>query len=72
MEHTVNRESAGRITVVLQKDPETGEIVNEYYSTRKAANAIGKPSLWSNIAKACREGRICAGYHWEYEKLNQD
>lgn len=70
MEYTVNRESTGKIKIILQKDPETGEVLNEYYSTRKAANAIGKPTLWSNIAKACREGCLCSGFAWEYEKLN--
>lgn len=69
MEYTVNRENAGKIRIILQKDIETGEVINEFYTTRKAANAIGKPTLWSNIARACREGKTCCGYHWEYEQL---
>lgn len=69
MEHSVNREATGKIKIILQKDPETNEVINEFYSTRKAAIAIGKPTLWSNIAKACREGTLCCGFAWEYEQL---
>ena len=68
MEYSVNR-NAKNITIIKQINPDTGEIVNEYYSVRKAANAIGIPSAFSNIAKACKNGRIYYGFKWEYEKL---
>lgn len=68
MEYTVNR-NAKNITIVKQIDPETGEVLNEYYSTRKASNGIGVPSAFSNIAKACKNGRVYYGYRWEYETL---
>ena len=70
MEHSVNRK-AKNITIVKQINPDTGEIVNEFYSTRKAANAIGIPSAFSNIAKACKNGKIYYGFKWEYEKLGE-
>ena len=72
MEYKVNRKGTGRIRIVFQIDPDTKEILNEFYSVRKAANALGKPTLFSNIAKACREDRICSGYLWRYETLNSD
>lgn len=70
MEFTVNR-NARNITIVLQINPDTGEIVNEFYSTRKAAKAIGIPSAFSNIAKACKNGSVYYGYKWVYEKLGE-
>lgn len=69
MEFTVNREKARNITIVLQIHEKTGEIINEFYSTRKAANALGFPSLFSNIAKACKNGSVVKGYKWQYLKL---
>ena len=72
MEYTVNRKASGKIKIVLQIDPDTKEVLNEFYSVRKAANALGIPTLFSNIAKSCREGRICSGYLWRYETLNSD
>lgn len=68
MEHTVNR-NAKNITIVKQINPETGEVLNEYYSTRKAATAINIPNSFSNIAKACKNGKVYYGFKWEYETL---
>ena len=72
MKHTVDRKNSGKIKIVQQLDPNTKEVINEYYSVRKAANAIDKPKLFSNIAKSCREGKLCSGYLWKYETLNSD
>lgn len=69
MDYTINRNGTGRITIVQQIDPRTDEVLNEFYSVRKAANALGFPSLFSNVAKACREGSIVKGYRWQYLKL---
>ena len=69
MDYTVNRNGVGRITIVQQIDPHTDDVVNEFYSVRKAANALGYPSLFSNISKACRENKIVKGYRWRYLQL---
>lgn len=69
MEYTVKREGAGKITIIQQIDATTNEVINEFYSIRKAANALGCPSLFSNIARACREGGKVKGFRWKYEKL---
>lgn len=72
MEYSVDREKAGKITIIQQIDPETDEVVNEFYSVRKAANANGIPTLYSNIAKACKTGATCHGFKWRYVKLNSE
>lgn len=69
MEHTVDRERAKGIKIVQQIDPNTGEVINEFYSVRKCANVLGFPSLFSNIAKVCREGGTVKGYMFRYEQL---
>lgn len=69
MEYSVNRKAVGKIKIILQLDPETKEVINEFYSVRKAASGIGKPNFYSWIAKACKTGELCCGYYWRYEKL---
>lgn len=70
MEYTVKRNKLGKIKIIQQLDPETKEVLNEFYSTRKAAKALGIDNLYSNIAKACKNGGTCGGYCWRYETLN--
>lgn len=69
MEHTIDRERARGIKIVQQIDPITEEVINEFYSVRKCANALGIPSLYSNIAKVCREGGTVRGMMFRYEQL---
>lgn len=69
MEYSVNRKTSGHFKIVLQLDPETKEVLNEFYSVRKAAKAIGKDDGFSNIAKACRDNCKSYGYLWKYETL---
>lgn len=68
MEYSVNRRACGKLKIILQVD-DSGNIVNEFYSTRKAANAIGHPNSYSDIAKACKNGKRLLGYYWKYEQL---
>lgn len=69
MEFTVNRNNARHITIIQQIDPKTDDVINEFYSVRKAANALNIPNLFSNIARACREGGKVKGYFWRYQSL---
>lgn len=73
MEFTVNRKLSGKITIVQQIDPITDEVVNEFYSTTKAAKLLGHPQSYSDIAKCCKGlKKIVLGYKWRYEKINVD
>ena len=55
---------------VVQKDIETGEVIQKYSSISEAAKAVGCKSP-SNIGQCCRNMRgrkSTYGYKWEYER----
>lgn len=51
-------------TIVQKINPETNEVIEEYFSCRKASK-----TQYSNISNACYNGNIVDGYKWRYLKI---